>query len=490
MNAGDTQLTQFQAYIDGQWRDAAGGERLASINPATEEAWSEIPDCQEADVDAAVKAAHRAFTEGDWPKFTPVQRGRILRDIADVLPARSERLAELEVQDSGKIYSESTGFQKFCASFFQFFGELADKATGQTFTPPFPGIQAYTHRVPVGVVAAVIPWNNPLWLLSLKVGPAIAAGNTVVIKSSELCSACIIEWVKIMEETVGLPPGVINIVTGTGDPCGRALTSHPLVSKIAFTGGPSTARHIVANSANNLAETTLELGGKSPVIVFPDADMDNAVQSICAGVYLGSAGQSCVAGSRALVHKDIFDKFLDRFAQAAGNIKVGDPFDPETQMGPLATAAQRERITGAVEAAVDAGAELILGGKRPAHLDKGYYFEPTILVCRDHSLPIVDTELFGPVICVTPFEDEADAVRLANDTKFGLACGFFTRDLGTAMRLTKSVRAGIQYINTYRLGAPMGRIGGFGESGKSREGGMEAINEYTKPCNVWINTSI
>ena len=269
MNAGDTKVKSFQCYIDGKWCDAAGGERLDSINPATEEVWSDIPNCQEVDVNRAVEAAHRAFTEGDWPKTPPVQRGRILRDIADALPGASDRLATLEVQDSGKIYTESTGFQKFCASFFQFFGELADKAHGQTFTTPFPGVQAYTHRVPIGVVAAVIPWNNPLWLLSMKVGPAIAAGNTVVIKSSELCSAPMIEWVKIVEETVDIPPGVINIVTGTGDPCGRTLTSHPLVSKIAFTGGPGTARHIVRNSANNLAELTLELGGKSPVIVFP-----------------------------------------------------------------------------------------------------------------------------------------------------------------------------------------------------------------------------
>ena len=490
MNDAAQDLAHYQVYIDGQWREAASGKRMTSTNPATEQPWCDFPDCQEEDVDAAVQAAHRAFNEGDWPKMTPQDRGRLLRTLADALPAQSERLARLEVADSGKPFTESTGFQKFCAAFFMFFAELADKTAGQTFTPPFPGIQAYTHRVPLGVVAGIIPWNNPLWLLSLKLGPALAAGNTVVIKPSELCATPMIEFLKIIEETIDLPPGVVNLVTGTGDPCGRALTSHPLVSKIAFTGGPETARHIVRNSAHNLAEVSLELGGKSPALVFPDADMNNTVQSLLAGVYLGSAGQSCVASSRALVHESIFDEFVEKFSAAAKAIKIGDPFDAETQMGPLATPAQRERIEGQIAAAVEGGAELVFGGKRPAHLDKGYYFEPTALICRDHSLPIVQTELFGPVMTITPFSDEEEAVRLANDTKYGLACGIFTTNLGTAMRMTKRVRAGIQYVNCYRLGAPMGRIGGFGDSGKSREGGLEAMNEFTKPINVWINTNV
>ena len=484
------ELVSLQAYIDGEWCDAAGGQRMVSVNPATEEAWCNFPDCQEEDVDRAVRAAHRAFTEGEWPATPPVERGRILKAIAAALPEHKERLARLEVSDAGKIFTESAGFQKFCADFFMFYGELADKAVGHTFSVPFPGIQSYTHRVPMGVVAAVIPWNNPLWLLSLKLGPALAAGNTLVIKTSELCSAPLLEFMKIVEEVVEIPPGVINFVTGAGEPCGRVLTAHPLVSKIAFTGGPATARRIVGNSMANLAEVSLELGGKSPALVFPDADLDNAVNSLLAGVFLGSAGQSCVASSRAIVHEDVFDAFLERFTAAAGAIRIGDPMSTATQMGPLATSGQRERIRGAIDEAVAGGAELVLGGKAPAHPQRGWFFEPTVLVCRDHSLPIVDTELFGPVITVTPFSTEAQAVALANDTRYGLAAGFFTRDLGTAMRLTRAVRAGIQYVNCYRLGAPMARIGGFGDSGKSREGGLDAIYEYTKPANVWINTSV
>ena len=485
----EDKLPRFQVFIDGQWRDPASGKWMSSTNPATEVAWCEIPNCQEDDVNEAVDAADRAL-RGEWAEVSPVERGRILTRLAEAIPDNADRLAELEVSDSGKNLTESRNFMKFCAGFFKFFGEMADKAAGTTFTPPFPGMQTYTHRVPVGVVAAVIPWNNPLWLLSMKLGPAIAGGNTCVIKPSELCATPLLEIVKIMHEVADIPPGVVNIITGDGEPAGRVLTSHPKVAKVAFTGGPATARHIVANTVNNLAETTLELGGKSPVIVFEDANMDNAIQNVVAGVFAGSSGQSCVAGSRALVERSIYDEFVERLVAAAEALKVGDPLSPDSQMGPLATQAQVERCGVAVKEAVAAGAVLRTGGKRPEKPDKGWYFQPTVLTSSDHDMKIAHTELFGPVIVVLPFDDEAQAIELANDTSFGLAAGFFTTNLGRAMRLTKAVRAGIQWINTYRLGAPMAPIGGFGESGKSREGGMEAINEYTKPITVWINTNV
>ncbi|MCH5376124.1 MAG: aldehyde dehydrogenase family protein, partial [Planctomycetes bacterium] len=357
----DSNLPRFQILIDGSWRDPVSGQWLPSINPATEQAWCEIPNCGEDDVNAAVEAAHRAL-EGPWSQMPAVERGRILTRLAEAIPDNAQRLAELEVSDSGKNLTESTNFMKFCAGFFKFYGEMADKLAGSTFTTPFPGIQAYTHRVPVGVVAAVIPWNNPLWLLSLKLGPALAGGNTCVIKPSEICATPIIEIVRLMHEVAEIPPGVVNIVTGEGEPCGRALTSHPKVSKVAFTGGPATARHIVANTANNLAETTLELGGKSPMLVFEDADMDNAVQNVIAGVFAGSSGQSCVAGSRALVQRSIYDEFLGRLVEAAEALKVGDPRSPDSQMGPLATLAQIELCESSVAQAVAAGAELKSGG--------------------------------------------------------------------------------------------------------------------------------
>ncbi len=484
-----SELPRFQVLINGEWRDPADGRWMTSVNPATESPWCEIPNCQENDVNAAVEAAHAAL-DGPWKDLQPTERGQILIKLADALPEHAARLAELEVSDSGKNLTESTGFMTFTARFFRFYGEMADKVTGETFSNPFPGIQTYTHRVPVGVVAAVIPWNNPLWLLSMKLGPALAGGNTCVIKPSEVCATPVIELVRLMHEVADIPPGVINIVTGDGEPCGRVLTSHPKVAKVAFTGGPETARHIVANTAKNLAETTLELGGKSPVVVFDDADMDNAVQNVIAGVFAGSSGQSCVAGSRALVQRSIFDDFVERLVAAAEALRIGDPRSPDSQMGPLATQVQVERCEQAVANAVAAGAELKTVGRRPPDLTPGYYFEPTILTIPSLELEIAHTELFGPVLVVMPFDDEAEAIELANNTEFGLAAGFFTTNLGRAMRLTKAVRAGIQWINTYRLGAPMAQIGGFGESGQSREGGLEAMHEYTKPVTVWINSNV
>lgn len=485
----DQSLQRFQVFINGQWRNPRSDKWIESVNPATEEAWCEVPNCQEDDVNDAVAAAVSALN-GPWAQFSPVERGRVLTRLAEAIPDHADRLAELEVSDSGKNMTESRNFMKFCAGFFKFFGEMADKSTGSTFVTPFPGIQTYTHRVPVGVVAAVIPWNNPLWLLSIKLGPALAGGNTCIIKPSELCATPLLEIVRIMHEVADIPDGVVNILTGEGDPCGRVLTSHPDVSKVAFTGGPETARHIVRNTANNLAETTLELGGKSPMIVFDDADMDNAVQNIIAGVFAGSSGQSCVAGSRAFVQRGIYDAFVSNLVKAAEALKVGDPLSSESQMGPLASLAQIERCENAVSDALDSGAKLRTGGKRPDYLQKGWYFEPTILEIEDHDIDIAQTELFGPVLVVMPFDNEQEVVKLANDTNFGLAAGFFTTNLGRALRLTKSVRAGIQWVNTYRLGAPMAPIGGFGDSGKSREGGLEAMHEYTKPVTVWINTNI
>jgi aldehyde dehydrogenase (NAD+) len=480
-------LSRYGVYIDGTWEEPEADRWIQSYNPAKGEPWALFPDASEAQVDRAVKAAHRAFTSGEWPKMVAADRARLLRKMAEVLPGAVETLAQTETVDCGKIITETRAFGAICGAYYSFFADLADKLHGETYTPPQPGMHAHTLREPLGVVAAIVPWNNQLWLLSLKLGPALAAGNTVVIKPSEVSAAPTLEFVKLLEG-IGLPKGVVNVVTGGGEPCGRALTSHPLVDRIAFTGGPETARHILRNSANNLAPVSLELGGKSPVIVFPDADLANAVNSICAGVFIGSSGQSCVAGSRVYVHESIYDRFVADLLAKVKTLKVGDPFDEKTQMGPLATQGQLTRIEAEIAKAVDGGAVLLHGGRRPA--GPGWFIEPTVLACPDQQQPIVDTELFGPVLCVLPFKDEEEVVRLANDTKYGLAAGLFTRDLGRTLRMTRAIRAGIQYVNCYRVSAPVTEIGGFKNSGSSREGGLQALQDYSRPKTIWINTLV
>ncbi len=483
----DEGLKRYALYIDGAWREPDRDSRIESYNPATGRPWALFADAAAGQVDAAVNAAHLAFTTGAWPKMSAADRARALRRLADLLPPAVEKLAYTETVDCGKIIKETRAFGAFCQSYYAFYADIADKLHGETYTPPQGNLHVHTIHEPLGVVAAIVPWNNQLWLLSLKLGPALAAGNTVVIKPSEVSAAPTLEFARLIEQ-LDLPKGVVNVVTGGPESCGRVLTAHPHVSRIAFTGGPETARHIVRNSAENLASISLELGGKSPVIVFPDADLDNAVASICAGVFVGSSGQSCVAGSRVYVHEAIYDRFVADLIAKVKSLRVGDPLDEQTQMGPLATSKQLSRIQAEVGKATEQGAALLCGGRKIGN--EGWYFEPTILECRDQKLPIVDTELFGPVLCVLRFKDEDEVVALANDTKYGLAAGIFTRDLGRTIRLTRAIRAGIQYVNCYRLATPMTEIGGFKNSGFSREGGMQSLLDYTRPKTVWINSLI
>jgi len=482
-----TELTRYQMYINGEWVDAENGATFTSVNPATGQTWAEVPEASEADINRAVEAAHHAFSEGAWATMTPTARGKMLRRLAEVLAEHSEPLGRCETVDTGKLFKETRWQANYISDFFQYYAGLADKVTGETLPIDKPDMMTMTVREPLGVVAAVVPWNSQLFLVAVKIGPALAAGNTVVLKASEHASAPMLEFAKVFEEA-GFPPGVFNVVTGHGEPCGRALTSHPLVDRVSFTGGPETARHVIRNSAENFAEVSLELGGKSPVMVFEDADLESAVNGVLLSIFSAS-GQSCVAGSRLLLQESIREEVLSRVVEKAAQIRIGDPLDDNSQMGPLATEAQLSNIQSTLADATANGADLRYGGNTPPGLETGWYIEPTIVDCPHQDISIVRNELFGPVVSALGFKDETEALMLANDTNFGLASGVFTRDVGRALRVSKAIRAGIVWFNTYRVVSPIAPFGGYKDSGYGRESGMEAIYDYTRPKTVWLNTS-
>ncbi len=487
MSANMPELKSYKMYIDGDWADAKSGKTFESINPATGASWAVIPEATSDDVDRAVRAAHRAFTEGPWATMTATERGKLLRRLGDVLAEHSEELGLAETTDTGKLLKETRWQARYIADFFHYYAGLADKVHGHTLPIDKPNMWTMTVREPLGVVAAVVPWNSQLFLVAVKIGPALAAGNTVVLKASEHASAPLLEFAKVFEEA-GFPPGVFNVVTGFGDPCGKTLTSHPLVDRISFTGGPETARHIMRNAAENFAQVSLELGGKSPVLIFDDADLDSASNGVLLSIFSAS-GQSCVAGSRLFLHERVHDQLLERIASRAAQIRIGDPLADDSQMGPLATRAQLSNIRDTVADATANGATLVHGGRQPDALGDGWYYEPTIVDCPNQDIGIVQRELFGPVVSVLTFKDEQEAIQLANDTRFGLAAGVFTRDIGKALRVTKALRSGIVWVNTYRMVSPLAPFGGYKESGFGRESGMDAIYDYTRPKTVWINTS-
>ncbi len=479
-------IKNYQMLINGEWVDASDGGTFDSVNPADGKIWSRVPEATEADINRAVETAHDAFTNGPWSRMTPTERGKCLRKLGDLLADQSEQLGRTESIDTGKMLKETRWQAKYIAEFFHFFAGCADKVSGDTLPIDKPDMFVFTKREPLGVIAAVVPWNSQLFLVAVKIGPALAAGNTVVLKASEHASAAMLEFGKLIEEA-GIPPGVVNVVTGHGEPCGRALTGHPLVARVSFTGGPNAARHVLENVKRNFAEVSLELGGKSPFIVFEDANIESAVNASIAGIF-GATGQSCVAGSRLYLHEDIADEFLEKMTAMARQIVIGDPLADETQMGPLCTMGQLEHIQREVAHAQKEGGTVLAGGKQPDGM-AGLFFEPTIIECPRQDLRIVDTELFGPVLCVQRFKTEKEVLALANDTEHGLAAGIFTKDGARSLRMANSVRAGIVWVNTYRVVSPIAEFGGVKGSGYGRESGFQAIYDYTRPKTIWVNTS-
>ncbi|MCW2762094.1 MAG: carnitine dehydratase [Marmoricola sp.] len=481
-------MRSYPMHIDGASHDPLGNEWFETEDPFRGEPWARVARGNAQDVDAAVTAAHTAFTSGPWPEMTATQRGALLRKLGDAIAAHATELAETEVRDNGKLWAEMFGQLSYIPQWFHYYGGLADKVAGSVLPLDKPGFFAYTRKEPIGVTAIITPWNSPLLLLAWKLAPAIAAGCTVVIKPSEFTSASTLELVAVLE-AAGLPPGVINVVTGFGQEVGSPLVEHPLVRKISFTGSDATGRRINELAAPLLKHVSLELGGKSPNIVFADADLDAAVNGVVSGIF-AATGQTCIAGSRLLVHESVHDEFVRRVVELAGTARMGNPRDEQTQVGPITTRPQLAKVLDYIDIAQREGAHAALGGNRASRpeCENGWFVEPTIFTGVHNSMRIAQEEVFGPVLAVIPFEDEDDAVRIANDSRFGLGAGVWTSDIGRAFRMSERIQSGTVWINTYRAVSFMAPFGGVKDSGLGRENGAEAIDAYLETKTVWLNT--
>jgi (Z)-2-((N-methylformamido)methylene)-5-hydroxybutyrolactone dehydrogenase len=489
MDDSSETLKVYRHYIDGKPTAPVGGRYFDTTNPFTAKPWAMIAQGDARDVDAAVEAAHRAFSEGPWPALTASQRGALLLKLADLIGPESRRLAEIEVRDNGKLITEMAGQTAYMANWYRYYGGLADKIEGAVIPTDKADTFNFTRHEPLGVIAAIIPWNSPLLLTAWKLAPALAAGNTVVIKPSEYTSASILEFVRLIEQA-GFPPGVVNVVTGFGPEVGMPLTEHPKVAKVAFTGSDRTGALIYQSAAKGLKRVSMELGGKSPNIVFADAVMDNAVKGVISGIF-AATGQTCIAGSRLLVQRSIHDEFVKRLVAFAKTARMGDPLSADTQIGPVTNLPQYRKILDYLDIARGEGAIAVLGGGKATRPEcgDGWFVEPTIFVGVKNAMRIAQEEVFGPVLSVIPFEDEDEAVAIANDVQFGLAAGVWTQDMRRALKMSERLRAGTIWVNTYRAVSYLSPFGGYKRSGLGRENGQDMIHEYLQTKSVWISTA-
>ena len=480
------ELVAFSNTVNGR-RDA-GRAAFESFDPFTGQPWATIPHGTAQDVDAAVAAARAAFRSPAWGGLKPTQRGKLLVRFAELLEQEADRLAAIETRDNGKLIAEMSSQLHYIPEWYRYFGGLADKIEGAVLPIDKAGMFAFTRREPIGVVACIVPWNSPLLLLTWKLAAALAAGNTVVIKPSEHASASTLAFVELFEKA-GFPPGVVNTVTGFPDDVGAALVNHPDVAKIAFTGGEPGGIAVYKAAAEGLKSVTLELGGKSPNIIFADADLGNAVNGAVSGIFAAS-GQTCIAGSRLLVHRQVHDEVVEKLVALARTARIGDPKRPDTQVGPVTTLQQRARVLDYIGIARDGGAACVLGGGPPADpaLSAGWFVEPTIFTGVSNQMRIAREEVFGPVLSIIPFDDEDHALAMANDTPYGLAAGVWTQDIGRALRMSERLEAGTVWVNTYRAVSFMAPFGGYKRSGVGRESGQAAIDEYLHTKTVWIDS--
>jgi aldehyde dehydrogenase (NAD+) len=483
--SGNEKPRQYGMLIGGEWLQARSGKTFESLNPFTGRAWAVVPEAGPEDVDAAVAAAQDALT-GPWGQMSGIERARLMRRLATTIADHAEELAVFETTDNGKLIREMKGQVASLTDWYNYFAGAADKLQGETIPSARSDYLIYTKREPVGVVVGIIPWNSPLLLLTWKLAAALAAGCTFIAKPAEQTPVSTLEFGRLFAEA-GFPPGVFNVLTGFGEVAGRALVRHPGINKVAFTGSTETGIRVMKDAAEHVTRVSLELGGKSPNIVFADADLSAATNGVLAGIF-AATGQTCVAGSRLLVERSVHDELVARVVERARAIRLGDPLQMETEMGPVAFKEQFDKVRSYIDLGQSEGATLAYGGGSPSNpeLKGAYFIEPTVLTHVGNKMRVAQEEIFGPVLCVIPFDDEREAVELANDTRYGLAAGIWTKDIYRAHRVAGQIKAGSVWVNAYRAISFNAPFGGYGMSGIGRENGLDAVREYTQVKTVWV----